>query len=630
MTRMSLARVLPLALLCSLPATAQNRQVELEWLRNAGATFTGSAANDKLGHSLAAAGDVNGDGVGDFLVGAPQNSGDVINDPPGRVYLFFGAPGVTLGGPAATTADVTFIGNDNGWQTGYAVAGAGDVDGDGYDDVLIGAPRAETNGNTQSGRAWLIWGDPALSGSIDLSTLPSALGVTINGAQFGDLLGAALSGAGDMDGDGLPDLLLGANGEGTAEGANGRGAAYVLYGDAALPALVEIEAPVGASVTKFVGVAGSDDTGESLAGAGDVDGDGLADVILGAERAPAGAATNGAAYIVYGDPALPATVNLATLGALGTTISGAVNGDQFGHDVAGGGDVNDDGFADPVIGGFTVKVGSVTEAGRVYLLFGGPALGNAFLSSAIGVSKGGLTFDGIDANDRAGAGVAAGGDFNGDGVSDLALTANGGDPNGDANAGEVYLFFGRNSLVLGSVALGALEEEGLVLAGVAPQDAAGSATAMGDALAFAGDVDGDGFGDLLVGSEASDPAGTSSGSAWLLKGTCNVMQAAGPVAEGGSLNLRMHGTPGVANLTFASVIALPTPLATGLGPWWLVNYFTLLAGSFQPNGEQLFTLPMPAPGAIPGLQGLTVHMQTLGAPQGENCDLTYLLSFTIE
>lgn len=625
-----LLRLAPLALLLAAPAAAQNRQVELEWLRNAGATFTGSAANDKLGHAVAAAGDVNGDGVGDFLVGATQSSGDVINDPPGRVYLFYGAPGVTLGGPAATTADATFIGNDNGWQTGYAVAGPGDVDGDGYADILIGAPRAETNGNTQSGRAWLIWGGPALAGTVDLATLAPAQGVTINGAQFGDLLGAALAGAGDVDGDGLPDLLLGANGEGSDEAATGRGSAYVVYGDAALPALLEIEAPLGATVTRFVGAAAANDTGESLAGAGDVDGDGYADVILGAERAPAGTATNGAAYIVYGDPALPASVNLATLGALGTTISGAVNGDQFGHDVAGGGDVNDDGFADPIIGGFTVKVGTVTEAGRVYLLFGGPALGASFASSAIGVSKGGITFDGIDANDRAGAGVAGGGDFNGDGVSDLALSANGGDPNGDTNAGEVYLFFGRNSLILGSLGLGALEEEGLVLAGVAPQDAAGAATAMGDALAFAGDVDGDGFGDLLVGSENSDPAGSSSGSAWLVKGTCHVLQAAGPVAEGGALNLRMHGTPGVANLTFASVIALPTPLATAFGPWWLVNQFALLSGAFQPNGEQLLSLPMPAPGAIPGLPGLTIHLQTLGVPQGQQRDLTYLLSFTIE
>ncbi len=611
-----------------LPATAQNRQVELEWLRNAGAVFTGSAASDKFGHSVSAAGDVNGDGLFDFLVGAHQNSGDPLNDPPGRVYLFFGAPGVTAGGAGEAVADVIFVGEGNAWETGYAVAAAGDVDGDGYDDILIGAYRADTNGDTDTGRAYLVWGDPALAGSVNLASLGASQGVVINGADTSDLLGSSLDGAGDVDGDGAPDILIGARGEGFAEGQTARGSAYLLHGGPALPALIEIEAPAGATVRKLTGAAPSDDTGEGVSGAGDVDADGFADLLIAAERAPSGAATNGAAYIVYGGAALPAAISLGSLGALGTVVNGQSNGDSLGNDVDGGGDLDDDGFADVVLGARTADVVAGQDKGRAYVLFGSAALATSINAGTIGSSTPGLVLDGIDMLDAAGSGVACGGDFDGDGVSDLLVAASGGDPNGDGGAGEVALLLGRSTLASGTLALSALDEDGVLLAGVLPSDALGSNA--GHCLGFAGDVDGDGFSELLLGAENSDPAGSQSGSAWLVKGTCHMLQAAGPVADGGLLNLRAHGTPSVANVAFASVAALPTPLATKFGPWWLIAQITLFGAAFGANGEMNLPLPMPPAGSVPGLVGLTVHMQVMGQPQGDKCDLTYLLSFTIE
>jgi len=610
-----------------LSAAAQNRQIELEWLRNAGAVFTGSQASDKFGHSVSAAGDVNGDGSGDFLVGATQNAGDFVNDPPGRVYLFYGAPGMTASGAGESVADVIFVGEDNAWETGFSVAAAGDVDGDGYDDILIGANRAETNNDTASGRVYLIWGHPALAGTVNLAGLGASQGVVINGADTSDLLGSSLDGVGDVDLDGAPDILIGAHGEGLTEGQNARGSAYLVYGDAALPALIEIEAPVGATVLKFTGAATSDDTGEAVAGAGDVDGDGFADLLIGAERAPSGANTNGAAYIVYGSASLPAAISLGSLGALGTVVNGQFNGDGLANDLDGGGDLNDDGFADPVFGATTADVVSGQDRGRAYVLFGGPALPTSVSAANIGASTPGLVLNGIDMQDAAGSGVACGGDFNGDGVSDLLVAASGGDPNGDSGAGEVALLLGRSTLASGTLALSALDEDGMLLAGVLPGDALGANA--GHCLGFAGDVDGDGFSDLLLGAENADPAGSQSGSVWLVKGTCNMLQAAGPVVDGGVLNLRAHGAPSVANVTFASVAALPTPLATKFGPWWLIAQITLFGAAFGANGEMNLPLPLPPAGSIPGLVGLTVHLQVLGQPQGEKCDLTYLLTFTI-
>ena len=628
MPSVTLMRLSVLALLSTLTAAAQNRQMELEWLRNSGAAFSGSQATDKFGHSVSAAGDVNGDGVGDFLVGATQNAGDFINDPPGRVYLFYGAPGVTAGGAGDSVADALFIGEDNAWETGFSVAAAGDVDGDGFDDFLIGANRAETNNNTASGRAYLIWGDPALAGTVNLVSLGAAQGVVINGADTSDLLGSALDGVGDVDLDGAPDILIGAHGEGLTEGATARGAAYLIYGDALLPALIEIEAPVGATVLKLTGAAASDDTGEAVAGGGDIDADGFADLLIGAERAPSGANTNGAAYIVYGSASLPAAISLGSLGALGTLVNGQFNGDGLGNDLDGGGDVNDDGFADPVFGANTADVVAGQDKGRAYVLFGGATLATTISAGTIGTSTPGLVFNGIDTADAAGSGVACGGDFNDDGVDDLLVSASGGDPNGDSNAGEVCLFLGRSTLVSGTINLSTVEEDGALLAGVVASDAVGSNG--GHCLGFAGDVDGDGFSDLLLGAENSDPAGSQSGTVWLVKGTCHMIQAAGPVADGGTLNLRAHGTPSVANVTFASVAALPTPLATKFGPWWMIAQITLFGAAFGANGELNLPLAMPPAGSVPGLVGLTVHMQTMGEPQGLKCDLTYLLSFTIE
>jgi hypothetical protein len=615
----------------ALQLPAQNRPMDLQWLRNAGARLDGGAVAEHVGHAVAGAGDVNGDGVADFLVGATQSTGDFLNDPPGRAYLFFGAPGETADGVASSLAGVSFVGDDNtgnfsGTQAGFRVAGAGDVNLDGFADVLIGAPRAEANGNSSAGRVYLVYGAASMPATIQLATLAPPVGVVINGAGSGDLLGTSVAGLGDADGDGTPDLLLGASGEGGPT-LTARGSAYVLFGNGALPGLLEIEAPVGASVSRFIGTENSEDAGESVAAAGDVNADGLQDAVIGAERVGTGSNTNGAAYIVLGNAALPASTNLNALGALGTVVSGQTSGDLLGHDVAGGGDVNGDGFADVLLGARNAT--PPQQKGKAYLLFGKASMPTAVAAASIGGVNSGVIFNGLDDNDSAGSAVAAGGDVDGDGYDDLLISASGGDPNSLSSAGETYLVYGGTWLTSGSVALGALGQHGVVLNGVAASDGSGSATPHGHALALAGDVDGDGFADLLVGAELADPAGASSGSAWLVKGAPHMIQAVGPVLDGGTLTLRIHGAPSLGSVTFASIGALATPISTKFGPWWfnpafpLFTVFTLPMGA---NGELFLPgLPMPS-----GLLGITITMQTLGTPQGKHLDLTYLLKFTIE
>src|SRR5262249_42550400 len=120
-----------------------------------------------------------------------------------------------------------------------------------------------------------------------------------------------------------------------------------------------------------------------------------------------------------------------------------------------------------------------------------------------------------------------------------------------------------------------------------------------------------------------------SGAAWLVKGAPHMIQAVGPVLDGGTLTLRIHGAPGLNSVTFASIGALAQPISTKFGPWWvnpILPPFTVFTLPMAPNGEPYLPgLQMPT-----GLQGVNITMQTLGTPQGKHLDLTYLLSFTVE
>lgn len=273
-------------------------------------TFRGDQAFDQFGAALASAGDVNGDGFDDLIVGAPAHDGAEIDE--GRVYLFLGSPAGLGDAP-----DWTASGEQARAAFGAAVASAGDLDGDGYADIIVGAP-GHGNGQDAEGRAYVFLGSPD-----GLSSSPDWFGEIDQGGAF---FGSAVAGAGDVDGDGHDDMIIGAF---ACQRPSERiGCVYLYLGGP--------EGPAREPAQRLVGPGGQAEFGRALSGVGDWDGDGLAEIAVGAPIA-------GRVFIYSGARGGLEEKPLAI-------IAGAQAGAMLGASVAGGGDVDGDGCPDLVLG----------------------------------------------------------------------------------------------------------------------------------------------------------------------------------------------------------------------------------------------------------------------------------------
>ena len=437
----------------------------------------GTGVGDHLGWSVAAAGDVDGDGMADLVVGSRFDDDNGRDS--GSACVLAGASGAIIH---------FFTGAAAGDQFGWSVAAAGDVDADGYADVIVGGPFADSS-STDAGVAHVYSGKTG------------ALLHAFAGASANDQFGWSVAGVGDVDGDGMTDLAVGA----PMEDGNGSdaGAAHVFSGGS------------GAALWGVSGDGAGDHLGWSVAAAGDVDGDLSPDLVVGAPHADSAAVDAGLAKVVAGSD-----------GSIIHLVSGAASADHLGWSVGGGCDLDGDGYAD-IITGSPMHDGGGRDAGRAAIWSG--ATGQQLWVMHGSSSDGHLGWD-----------VALSSDVNGDGYADAVLGLPGAGA-GAARTGRAMVYgrapydqqaeqlflqpasspgaFGVDAQYVGDVnndgvadyAIGAGQDAGLygtvrVYSGADNSELhvfTGGAqnTQFGYSVGAAGDVDGDGYDDVLTGSQ---------------------------------------------------------------------------------------------------------------------------------
>jgi hypothetical protein len=500
-----------------------------------GFRLIGIDAGDYSGNPVSSAGDVNGDGFADLIVGAfrAESAGEAYQE--GESYVVFGKAS-WAGTPSLDLASLDgsngfrLIGIDVADLSGRSVSSAGDVNGDGFADLIVGAPQATSAGGAiAEGESYVVFGKASWAGTptLDLATLDGTNGFRLIGIDVGDGSGHSVSSAGDVNGDGFADLIVGGYRAESAGGAFYEGESYVVFGKAIWAGTPSLDLATldGTNGFRLIGIDRFDSYyGISVSSAGDVNGDGFGDLIvgaLGAESAGGVYNNEGESYVVFGKAgwAGTPTLDLATLdGTNGFRLIGADAGDYSGGSVSSAGDVNGDGFADLIVGAFGAEsAGGANQEGESYVVFGKASwAGTPSLDLATLDGANGFRLIGIDAGDGSGS-VSSAGDVNGDGFADLIVGAGSAKSAGGATGeGESYVVYGKASWAgVPSLDLASLDgSNGFRLIGIDAGDYSGVS------VSSAGDVNGDGFADLIVGAPGAESAGgaTQEGESYVVFG----------------------------------------------------------------------------------------------------------------
>lgn len=445
-------------------------------------------ASANFGEAVSTAGDVNGDGYADVIVGARLYDNGQTDE--GRVFVYYGsASGLSPIANWTAESDVASA------TFGNAVRTAGDVNGDGYADIIIGHD-AYDNGQTDEGRVVVYHGS-----AVGLSASPNWM---VEGNQISANLGNTVSTAGDVNGDGYADVIVGARFYDNGQADEGR--AYVYYGSA-----------TGLNTSANWTVESdqiSANFGQSVSTAGDVNGDGYADVIVSAYAYDDGQTDEGRAFVYQGS---------AT--GLSTYANWSAESDQvsalFGRSVSVAGDVNGDGYSDIIVGAHLYDNDQADE-GRAYVYHG----------AAVSLSPSGPNWYSPQSYDSFGYSVSTAGDVNGDGFADVIVGAPLHD-NGEVNEGQAYVYYGSNTGLSSNPSWSAESDQ--------------ASANFGWSVSAAGDVNGDGYADVIVGAPLYDNDQTDEGRAYVYYGSSTGLSSIPNwIAEGGQDGAQFGAAVGAA------------------------------------------------------------------------------------
>lgn len=540
----------------------------------------GALAGDAAGTSISGAGDVNDDGRGDVIIGAP-NADNNGRSGSGSAYVIYGRPGVDpadidLASASLGTKGFRIDGALAGDAAGTSVSFAGDANRDGIDDILVGAPLADRNGRTSSGTAYLIYGQAVADlADLDLAQLPTAgtavaRGRVFDGALANDRLGTAVDRAGQFNGSAgvSDDIILGApltdNNTRTDSGS-----AYVIYGSSTDQADLDlglIQSTSAAAGMRVDGAVAGDNFGDTVSSGGDHAGSSAPDVLVGAPLADPNGASSGSVYVIYGSTTTDQTdFSVAdiktTQAARGRQIDGAAASDFAGSSLDGAATGFQISFiSEAIIGAPGADNNSRSESGSVYAVPGtDPAvdpvdvdLGDAGTDIPGTIDM--FRFDGPAAGSRAGESVASGTNLERtppSSASEIVIGAPGVDTTGRTDAGAVFVMFDGGLGGIRDLALVTSSTTGTRIDGASAGEAAGTSVGV-----IPEDFDSDGVADAAIGAPTADNnTRVDSGSAYVPdfvppETAITAGPANGSVIATPFFTLDYQGTPGADTVAF--------------------------------------------------------------------------------
>ena len=514
-----------------------------------GFAIIGDADLDLL-TAVSRAGDINNDGIDDLVVGASGN--DAGGSSAGRAYVVFGRAGATRSNidlaSFAATDGFSITGDVADDRLGRAVSAAGDINGDGIDDVVVGAPYGD-NGGSLAGEAYVIFGRAgATRTNIDVSALAATDGFIIEGSGV-QIVGTSLASLGDINGDGLDDILVGAYRTG------GGGAAYVIYGKVgATRGTINVSTLAASDGFAIFGDQAGDQFGISVQGGGDINGDGIRDLVIGANRAADLGPSTGEAYVIFGRAGTRSAIDVTNLAQSdGLAIRAASGGDQAGRDITFG-DFNNDGIDDIIVSAIDGDAGG-NNAGEITVIYGSRLFGAITGTAASETLNGTAANDalvGLDGNDVLNGGLGADLMRGGTG-NDIYVVDNAGDTVEElaGEGGRDHVDTSRGSYTLPD--------------NVENLEYTGSEIFSGTGNALGNEIVGGGQGDTLSGLDGDDTLGGEAGNDTLNGGDGSDRLIGGAGADtmnGGAGNDRMvvdnhgdvaNGGDGIDTVEFSAV-----------------------------------------------------------------------------